>query len=328
MTPYHVFLSLSFLHYNEEDLILLLDENDLLSSYVQCVKIKNFSYVNFPSKFGLKSKIKSFLTLKERIRQLCTYLDLNKVNNVYVFNDNSPYSQKTIKSLKCKNVFYIEDGSAPYNDHFIKNGGIKRIEYSIFFGFSYDFTNVLGTSKFIKNSFFTYPELVREENKKNSNNKYLTSSNWRNKVEQSHCNLDGYFPYDKKKHRIILVLLPLLCDEKTKTYFYNLVIEKLNVYDGVYVKYHPLSKNEYNLFDSIPGVVILPSFISSELVMTCNGNISEIYTNLNTSSISSTFFFNNVIVNILYNEADKQSYLFQCIYRLSCVNKNINFLEV
>ena len=171
-TPYHLFLCILNGCVDRDSVVYLLDETGNLDWYnkadVTSIFGGRFVYLSLQNKSKLfkisnKNSFLSSLVNSPINSILKSIIDINP-SRVYVFADYMPEIQVILNGLSGARVTYIEDGSAPYNSHKLDNKKSRWIQ-KILFGAKYERISTFGTSRFIQDSLFTYPELVRVENK-------------------------------------------------------------------------------------------------------------------------------------------------------------------
>lgn len=310
-TPYHLMLTLMMNCRDSSDAVLLIDESGNLSAYKETFPkyAENFFYFNC---FFNKSWRKAFCFnwvfssgFKSYLNKVLDFIKTSGVGEIFVFNDNSPISQFIVRSLGGK-ATYIEDGAAPYNDHYIENSIKKKILYRLIFGPFYEFTNVLGTSKYIDKTILTFPDKVRWENSRENISQYNFRKDRLPFVKRAFFldKRDANF-FDNEDFGIyILILLPrnyhLTCSLHDS--YKKIIDDSLSTGRKVVVKKHPLDflATTENLFTE--GVFICPPFIPSEAIFITSCKLELIYGPSNTSMLSARFFSPHVKVRFISNK--------------------------
>lgn len=171
LTPLHVITATCSDKREPEDLVVLIDQNGCLFYFYEIIRhsdlIKNLKYVDASA---LLDKIPSYFfnnknPISTRFEKNIRHLTDRKYEHVYVFNDLAPEVQLILSRINFSTVHYIEDGSAAYNSHYVARNIYKEIIIKVLFGGFYDPINVIGTSKYIFDGLYSYPESVRAENK-------------------------------------------------------------------------------------------------------------------------------------------------------------------
>jgi hypothetical protein len=226
----------------KNDFILLIDQNKVLKKLSEYI-IENKLFKNFDYYDSSKKKINmcTYLRIpffnKYGLNKLLTNKFLSDIKNIYVFNDLAPETQYILNNICHKKCIYIEDGSAPYNNHYITHSFIKKNSLKFFFKF-YECINVIGTSKHIDFGIYSRPSHIRNENKKKptiqlkfdkTKQNYLTKNLYKN-----------FYSCSKKVE--VLIFAPQEID--TEQYIYkikNLSFKYKICFDNIYIKQHPLS---------------------------------------------------------------------------------------
>lgn len=171
LTPLHVLYATTLHKTNDNYEIVLIDQKGKLRTFLETLTKDSaqnpIRHLN--SKTSKIGNLLDYLTYKTRlaIGQLSlTAKNLNKTPTatIYIFNDLAPETQYLLKKIPHTETVYIEDGSAPYNSHFIRRRALKKWTLSTFFPF-YEPINILGTSSLVTRSLFSAPDHVRSENK-------------------------------------------------------------------------------------------------------------------------------------------------------------------
>lgn len=158
------------MNHNQKE-VLFIDQSGSLFNFIEpVIKSKpDFEITYFNSKKNKAQNIVDFLAYNTKIAFgnlsiTAERLNRSAISTIFIFNDLSPETQYLIKKINHSEVVYVEDGSAPYNDHHITRSWLKNILLGALFPF-YEKINVLGTSSLITRSLFSFPEIVRSENK-------------------------------------------------------------------------------------------------------------------------------------------------------------------
>lgn len=261
LTPLHVVVSFLFSERSPHDVILLVDQKGGLGDFYALVKdaglFGNFHYLN--SKENFLTDLASYLGLGCFARQGVGFFARNivrgGVDRVFVFNDLAPEAQYLMNSVIHKKCIYIEDGSAPYNGHYISRKWGKQLFLKLFFKF-YDQINVLGTSRYVASGFYSSPFLVRYENRVKPVDKLSF-------LDERMSDLVLFFSRQRKcveEDLSVLIFIPPDGDpvafiEKVK----DIVRRKGGGNDGLLLKKHPLDQRVINyeggffVEDFVPG---------------------------------------------------------------------------
>ena len=216
---------------------------------------------------------------------------LKSVTQIYTFNDNPISVQYLFSKISCDNISYIEDGTAPYNSHYISRGIVASLVKSLIFGHFYDWCSVLGTSKYIATGVFTSKELIRSENKRYRSTDYALHADTLKIIQDisNHLDIKLNVPAGKKN---ALILLPNLTNTSSNVMLnkdFKKMISALNDLGwNVFLKLHPLDTISSGEF-CFEGCTILPQYIPAE-ILPCLISPLELVVGLQTTSLASMKF--------------------------------------
>lgn len=300
MTPYHIFLASTYAHRTAQDIVVLLDQNQTLTDYAEFPQsfFQNYRYVSVEQK--KRSAILQTIQLKRNISQdIINLRDRNPISDLelFIFNDSTIQAQYLIQSLKPKKVYYMEDGSAPYNQHFIKHSKLKTIVAKMLLGPTTSLPTVLGTSRAIAASILTFPELARVDNNPKTRKKFETSPD---KLDQTAALFDKHprileiKTADLNSKGALILLPPSQSAHKGITEgINNTIIDCIDRGITVYLKAHPLSQIS-NPSEQNESIKVVPSSIPAEAIPLFVKHISEIYSPPNTALLSYAYFHKSV----------------------------------
>ncbi len=302
LTPYHLLLTLLAKQRKESDLIILIDETGNLRSYANLGEILglNFAYLPCWPASGIRKHLRRQLRFPSPFRQKLQAISLEAGPSgqgaTYVFNDSPPPVQYLARLIG-KDVVYIEDGAAPYNNHYIKTSMLKRMLYAIVYGSWYEPPNVLGTTSLVKRSVFTFPDRVRIENTRTPRTTYEIRQDYAHIVSRLTAAINGAFTDSAHRPKsAIMLLLPRNNlqpreDEYSKYLQFAHAAAKAA---RVYVKPHPLDGNTVAGIFGDREIFVAPADIASEAFLFQHADITSVYGPPNTSMISTRFFFPHI----------------------------------
>lgn len=239
--------------------------------------------------------------------------NLKDINRVFVFNDNPAEVQCLLAQLKPIQTTYVEDGSAPYNEHYIANGWMKRLRYRLILGGGYEFSEVLGTTSYITDSLFSYPSMVRQENSRRPCAKLELRSNYRKLLsalfELTQESLSGL--QNLPSSSVDLYILPPIRSFEENEQLLLVYKEKIRaaITAGVdvMVKYHPLDTGQEPLQQMGLEVLTAPQHISAEVLVAGLPNVRRVYGGLTTSMLAVRTLFPDVGLTAVISSAQARS---------------------
>lgn len=319
-TPYHLLLTLIHEDRTENDFVIMVDDHGKLKNYEVAGSkfLSNYRYVNMRSS---ECKLLSRQLVlpagnRKKIDSIVKPLIFEPIGNIYVFNDTIPAAQYIIKKLKHNNakikVTYIEDGSAPYNEHYIEWSALHRIKCIIAYGLSYQFVKVLGTSPIVDGSLFLNPHLVRVENKIKPHQKLSIKENYLDQINRmtralSSCSISK----PEICRNSALFLLPRLMTMPEKFILeLSYAIEKLGDQGWfICLKSHPLDGNSYEKLSLKTNCQILPGNLPAELAPTIISDLKAVIGKETTSLLAIKSLFPEIsIINLIEDCATTTQY--------------------
>ena len=310
-TPYHLMLSILSGCLNGDSIIYLLDKSGQLGWYSGGVGPffnGNFRYLDISGK-GAWSRLLDNNPLSislgfSSFNDVFSELAGKEVDAIFVFNDSIPEVQTIAYNLSCGRVVYIEDGSAPYNSHKIINK--KSIFFKkLFFGPVFEQVEVLGTSRLVSESKFSYPDLVRAENRIKPYSGLETVASVRCQLK-AYAELFGGF-LESKAERVVLYLLPPYEDKDLKKKYMEIRARCADPNVAHLVKAHPLSSPS---FFELEGVKLLPSFIPTEVIPFLV-NVEHLYGYATTSLMSVKYLFDSIPVTCVLTTGASRDLFFE-----------------
>jgi hypothetical protein len=304
-TPYHLMISAVMRSRHKGDVTILIDQYGRLGEYSRCEVWSSFldgEYYYVASKGG--GIVARLFDLNFLLSMICSgpyRLTLNKIvkrsfEHTYIFNDSNPNGQYFLKGISTESVFYVEDGSAPYNSHRLKNGNLARIFDAFRYGLYFDRVERLGESKYLDGHICSFSHLAASSFKARVPIFQLElADTWRDIMvgfsESSECDL-GFLADDSNK--FALVLLPSgfgNAQHGVRALAFKGEIERLIAKEYiVLVKAHPLDRLSDEMFAGCQ-VTVVPSYISSEILGVCCRNLDVVIGDYTTSLLSFRFFF-------------------------------------
>ena len=283
LTPLHIITAICSDKRDSEDLVVLIDQSGSLYDFYEAVRrsalLKNFQYIDASCSwqkllsyfFNKKNPIST--NFEKKIRQLVD----EKRGNIYVFNDLAPEVQLILSRVECSAAHYIEDGSAAYNSHFVVRKIYKKIIINFLFSEFYDPINVIGTSRYISDGFYSYPENVRSENKLKEVKKLCFRNDYRKCLQELAAYYKDILDRAESDEKKCVIFVPkdqsVHVPELIKYAQRN--AEKMGVYDiKIILKFHPLSDPKLeNVFSADESIILCPRGMPGEL-------LPEIYENV------------------------------------------------
>ena len=289
-SPYHIILSTAFAlqHKNIDNIILVIidfsNSNRFLQNFFNEWDFNPFKKIYLLERikkgyfewfFKIHFKIMNIYKLKKILR-------LHSPREIYIFNDLRQDIQSIIRygnrnNLKC---IYIEDGigayaKSKYNDN-INLFNILRNK--ILYGFNYQSTNVIGTTKWINEIFVCFPNMAIEELKLKQI-KPIPYQWLINLIDMNFFDdvLNFYFVKNHKSidyNYVVIILLDqfIATDDLDDTYIKKMISLIKNLLDldlKVAIKYHPDEIKEYlnDIFKEEENLIVLPKNIASEFFL-------------------------------------------------------------
>ena len=303
--------------------IIILKGNWTINKYVSIFNI----YVGFVISLfnAINNKMKLYKYFITHVR--------DSSPKTYLFNDSNVQSQYLAKltSDKKGKVYYVEDGSAAYNNHLsVTSKGIIKIIYKLFFGFWYNELEVFGTSKYIDEIIVSYPQSIRPELSGKKNQKlpdqiYDFLSNY-----LSHS-LITQFGYEIPEFDCVVVLphseILRFSNVNMKSIYKNTISFLATGYK-VGIKYHPREINNYLDFENKPNVSIIPKSLPSEVIWMHlrRKKTKVIIGDASTSLITAKKIMTNntkVISIAKLLDMDPKDYSYLCNFGIECVDSFI-----
>lgn len=301
LTPLHTLIAYLSSFRRPQDVIVLIDQNGVLNEWAKIVKEKNL-FINF---IYVNSKVDKyrlpFYYLGLSFGKLPSNFDAFIIKNkdvlfeaIYCFNDLAPQTQFLLWQIQHKEAVYIEDGSAPYNDHAINNNGIKVLLVRKLFSNFYTQIKVLGTSHYIERSLFMYPDFVRSENKIKPYSKLELSENKRQKI------IDLFLTTERQKNLnenfcLVFTNLKISANELIKSAVATLgddCTDNLRIL----IKDHPLSPASTNS----KKYTIVDKNIPSELIPLLYPNVKYVFGFGTTALQNISLFYPNIKIFNFY----------------------------
>lgn len=220
-TPYHILVSLHFIKC-DDILILIKDHkfeaNDII---VNLIKSTGFNisvfyispYINF-IRHPFKANNKFMIDVKK------IKYRIEHVNEIVVFNDVSPVTQKLINTFSTfsTNVKVVEEGIGLYRDIHKRFNIFHLIFGKLFFGYKYSNIRRIGENSATKTIVAKYPSLLSTKQKE------------KKIVKFPHINFDRYkkiiAPYNNE-FTIVLIGQPIVEDKIISLEKYNEILEQL-----------------------------------------------------------------------------------------------------
>ncbi|MBK1885432.1 hypothetical protein [Marinobacter sp. DY40_1A1] len=293
LTPLHVLWSISAHDLHADDFIIVVDHSGSINKFSSLVEAnllcKVFYYDASNKVFVLRDVVNSYFNLRSPLLSIINQCSIGSEFVLYLYNDRPFEVQFLAQHLQYAECAYVEDGSAPYNDHWLKFGASHRL-LSLIFDF-YDPINVLGTSKYIEKSFFSYPSLVRNENKKYP----------RVNIKMDIARLRffrQYLPAVSVDNNECIVFI-LMSEDKDKEYYISLLKDLiiagiLEMADYVSVfKMHPLSRQ---VRDKDKQVDNIPKYFPAEIFPMVNPSVTCVIGNGSTALQNIKILFPSVLV--------------------------------
>jgi hypothetical protein len=308
LTPFHILMTLLHRDRKHGDKILVVDQTGNFSSNYNNLTNSSCFDLNWAffdeSKMSMVEKALAFnrFGLEKFYAPLDTlignYVDEN-IKKVFVFNDTPISVQNIIFKIGVEDVTYIEDGTAPYNSHYIFNSVLQKIVKKIAFGNYYDWKPILGTSKFIKNGVFTYPQYIRKENMIYPIKKFELRNDYLEIIKEF-TNKLGFIENITSNKRSIVFFMPKVNKQQKVNRILHSLNKVVNFFINsdwtVFIKSHPLSKcNEF--FDSHETIEI-ESTLPAEIIPSKIQNINVIVGMETTSLASIAFLYPSMRGNI------------------------------
>lgn len=321
-TPCHLIFTLLHQKLKQGDIIVLINKNgvfDIFHDYVSLFSNKyDICYIEERNEMSLRDSIsltwfgRRFFKNNVDIKLEENSFLNKRMDSVYVFNDSPLFTQYIIRQLSYKELVYIEDGSAPYNEHKLNRSFSRVILKRLFFGFDYDFLKVIGTSRYINRSLFSFPNFVRDENKNKPVEKLKFSNS--NKDVCSSVSNDMINLTSSIDEPITVILCPLMETVDNNEELLSItvgLVEKEVLRSSVWIKFHPREPSVVReRFNDIPNIVLLPQGIPAEMILLSNYKINKLI-GFNTSALYTVYALglNEVIAVENYHFAANDKYI-------------------
>ena len=297
-TPYHLILSIINGCLRRDSMVFLLDMTGALERYAgaEFAAFFNgrFRYVKLGSVHVAQKIINRNSLLApitgSKTADVVEFILRRRPECVYAFNDSFPEVQYILSRCKNFGAKYIEDGSAPYNSHSVKHS-IPQLAQKILYGIYYDRINVLGTSRYVDENIFCYPQFARKENMA----KPISQLAYEADSKLDLCRFSKLFDLEDLVREIgdlpiNLFLLPPFENDSVVYLFERLVKESGGV---SLVKQHPLSKLPLS---PILNFVEVNSFIPAEALLFRFKNIQAVYGYPTTTLLATKYLMPEVAV--------------------------------
>ena len=308
LTPYHLILTLTSVNLKEGDVVVLVDQYGRLGKY----SVLSEFFSRFNVRFIYCSSIRDSLFNRwinlnnlaagfgfGKYARLAADLDALGISQAFVFNDSCPEVQFLLSRINVSQVIYVEDGTAPYNEHRLKVGAKEAVLDLLIYGRYYDRKSRVGDSHYIKQALFAHPDFALPLAGEGSVGQLLIGEGAREKLFMLTSIVFGYKAIANSGKRGVLILLPALNLLKTDRRSYEAFNNKLSAFldDGyaVYLKGHPLEARCANDFFSGKCEVVDPE-VSSELFLASRSDISLVVGDYSTGLLSTRLFFPEIDV--------------------------------
>lgn len=304
-TPYHLLMSCLSVSRKTDDAIVLIDQFGTLQRYADTQTIQNVlgvSYYYLPSVRGKYSdrifSLHSFLGRYAHTsnKEVLKILAREAIEKIFVFNDSSFEAQFFLRSLKCDNVVYVEDGTAPYNSHQLDNSRLSKIRDFFLYGPGYQRLRRLGESSYVNSGLFSFPEHIASGSAQYDVAAIGLAVEWRRALQK----FSSYFQHEipplsgGARQSAALVLLPSLSSlsvsSAAREMFSQEIERLLNSDCAVVLKFHPLD-SDFNsgLFDG--RCVYSPQHVPAEVLMNAYPNLNVVVGDYTTGLLSCRFLF-------------------------------------
>jgi hypothetical protein len=296
------------------DKIIVIDQTGSFSHNYRCFFGSNYSDLRWElfdeSKMSPMQKLMTFSQFgSAKFYKPFDFLIRNNTcenyREIFVFNDTPLSIQSFISNMGIKEITYIEDGTAPYNSHYIYNSMYQKIIKKFFFGQYYDWKPILGTSKYIKSGLFTHKSFIRKENMIYPAKDFKCRLDYL-LVINNFATILGLMKNVEEKLKSIVFFMPKIANEEDQLF---IQLKKTMLYFAkknwsVFVKYHPLN-NGVNLIDTQEiDVQEIDSSVPAEIVPTMLHNI-EIIVGMETTCLASIVFLYPSINEKVFSIVDK-----------------------
>lgn len=319
LTPYHLLTTILHVERSANDIVVLLDQKGELKLLFDKVRklgfFGRFYYIDSSSQlinavcYLTNGRVGKYVNLS----RVLLSLDQEVYRNFYFYNDLSPEVQFFLKKLNYENGVYIEDGSAPYNTHFVKRWKVKSAVLTILFRHFYEQIEVLGTSRHVSYGLYSWPKCVREENMRNPCRILKYCDDFVARIEKLSATYRDEFVHNVIDEEKYIAYLPWgsLKDEVGFIHEIREYLKKNSLPDLIVVaKRHPLSQAEDLAGDSVPeNVYFCKKEMPGELVPSVFKNIKLVFGRGSTSLMTVRKLHDDLPVISLLNE-DKDRYDF------------------
>lgn len=286
LTPFHLLLTLIHDDRNKDDTIVLIDDNSTLSAYESIDTFEDYHYIN-QSPTKNRAINRQLIIRTGNKKKLDNISKKHKYKNIYIFNDANPAAQylaKKAKTISAPDVFYIEDGAAPYNNHKLTHSLINKIKRKTFYGIRHELISIIGTSTVVDASIYLYPDLARKENKIKPFSEFKITIDKDDKLDKF-LNAITTEKNHKKEIAKILFLLPKINKDtkfiSEKIENAALIINELALFPKI--KRHPLDSVDTEVCNDLFN---LPAHIPAELIPIIHKEIRVIFGVETTSLLS------------------------------------------
>ena len=310
LTPLHVLIAICSKERKPNDLVVLLDQSGSLFDFYKVVLqsgvIKNLEYIDASRSFQklstyfLKARVPKASVFERQVRLLIekTYRE------VYVFNDLAPEVQLILSRVKFTSVHYVEDGSAAYNSHYVSRSIFKKIVLKVLFKNFYDPIKVIGTSKYVNDGIYSYPDYVRKENMVKPARTLRFHTDFRKNLVLLAEQYRGVSKKDDHLKRKCIIYLPKDCKIKVSDLIDHArqQARTMGIYNlQVVLKIHPLSEPREKI-DSRENknVVLCPKDMPGELLPEVYKNVAIVLGSGSTILMNTRRFYQDIkVVNII-----------------------------
>jgi hypothetical protein len=330
LTPFHLLLSLVSAERSSSDAIILLDEEGTLGRYEHPMRelCGDFQYISYPRQAKLRKiaalRFGRATGLGRTLREYTSRLNMSGVRRAFVFNDNAPVSQFLIDGLQCEDVLYVEDGSAPYNDHEISNPLKKRVLYRLAYGRFYRCASVLGTSTYITGARYTFPNLIRSENRNVPAKQFSPVTNYAELMKR----FIDVFPEGRQvtaelRETAVVLVLPgrgFAGDPRLVAQLSGVLRRCREAGCKAVLKTHPLDPPLVSNRLELADFIVLPSHLPAEALPAALPGLKVVYGPPNTTLLACRFFFPSVATRCLTVEGERSSRLLRVLSAVGTQN--------
>ena len=244
------------------------------------------------------------------------YLELNKINfsKIYTSNDRRIefiYAYKLLKKLN-KNIkcIYIDDGIMSYVIHkYSWESPLEILVKKLYYGFWYNRTRIVGSSKFINSSIVAFPKFVHHYLKK-SNPILLKSEYFKKNIYLDFLKKILYsFKQNSNIHNLkYILILPHQIELKKYWNFYNKLkddlIDNNESTHKIGIKYHPFQNGDPLNFKNDNNFTIINSDIAFECIVPFLKKETTIIGDVSTAMIYAKLIKKKLNVVLIRNKND------------------------